>query len=221
MLARAADANVAVIGVAVDVGSARALGELRGMRGYAVGVHPRYAEKLDESLASLADDPGVVAIGECGFDGSAPDLYLQARVFREQCSLARSVGLPLVLHIDGAGAWDALLPNEHALTGLPVIRHYFAGDSTQAAWHRERGHYLSFGNPLRRSEDLRQIARDYPSELQLVETDSYPLPGRNTEPRDVRLIGETLALLHGWTFDEARERLAENTLRAFPRVGRA
>jgi TatD DNase family protein len=218
LLARAAAADVAVIGAAVDVDSSRALARINGLRGHTVGVHPRYAGTPAAALATLAGDKGVVAIGECGFDDAGPDYDLQALAFRAQCMLARSQSLPLVLHIDGPGAWAQLTANGDALEGLPVVRHYFTGDATQAAWHRECGHYLSFGNPLRRSAALREIARAYPADLQLIETDSYPIPGRNTEPMHVPLIGETLALLHGWTFDEARERLAEHTVRAFPRL---
>ncbi len=221
ILQRAAEAEVAVIGVAVDVDSAAGLSAIEGMCGYTVGVHPRHAGSAGPKLAEIARAAGVLAIGECGFDRPGEDRGLQARLFVEQCGLAHSLRLPLVLHIDGPGAFEALVANSDAMDGLVTVRHYFTGDAAEAAWHRERGHYLSFGNPLRRSSALRELARDYPAERLLIETDSYPLPGRNTEPRDLRLIGETLALVRDWTFEEARERLAENTLNAFRKLRRS
>lgn len=218
LFVRAQAANVAVVGVAVDLESSRALGELAGLAGYAVGVHPRYAGSMDDSLGDLVRCDGVIAIGECGFDATGPDDAIQAAAFRAQCSLARSLDLPLVLHIDGAGAWPAFVDQAAEVEGLTVVRHYFSGDAAQAEWHRARGHFLSFGNPLRRSPELRDIARTYPEDRLLIETDSYPLPGRNTEPCHVPLVGETLALVRGWTFDQAREQLAGNTMRAFPKL---
>lgn len=215
---RAASANVAIVGIPVDIESSRALAGASGAAGYAVGVHPKHALTLDASLGELARGERVVAIGECGFDSAAPNPELQQRVFRAQCSLARSLKLPLVLHLDGDTAWSMFSECAEASDGLVVVRHYFTGDAAEAEWHGKRGHYLSFGNPLRRRSELRDIARLYPAELLLIETDSYPAPGRNTEPCHVTLVGETLALVRDWTFDQAREQLAENSQRAFPRL---
>lgn len=212
---RAGAANVLYLGVATDLESSRALTGVPEAWRIAVGVHPTRAHDLDVGLADLARASGVVAIGECGFDASGPPTEFQARAFRAQCALARGLNLALVLHVDGEGAWELLLEHADACEGLRLVRHYFTGDANQAAWHQERGHYLSFGNPLRRRTDLRDIAREYPADRLLIETDSYPLPARNTEPCHVALIGETLALVRDWTFEQARQILAENTLRAF------
>ena len=218
MLGRAVAANVRVFAVGVDLKSSREVSAMGDVRGRVVGVHPRYAHgDFEEELRGIAIRPGVLAIGECGFDDSGVDWGTQARAFRIQCGLARDLKPTLVVHIDGEQAWRHYNAAEDALDGLRVVRHYFTGDMAQAAWHAERGHYLSFGNPLRREPTLRDIARDYPEHLLLIETDSYPLPGRNTEPRDVVRIGESLAGLRGWTVDETRDRLALNTLQAFAR----
>ena len=219
LLERAGEASVEILAVSVDMESSRAVVAMPGAWGRAVGVHPKHADSVEPSLGDLATGPGVVAIGECGFDAEGPGWDAQEAAFREQCRMARELNLALVLHIDGAGAWERLVAGESALEGLRVVRHYFQGDAAEARWHSERGHYLSFGNPLRRRAELRDIAREYPPDRLLIETDSYPLPGRNTEPAHVGVIGETLALLSGWTFDEARERLEANTFRAFGREG--
>ena len=62
---------------------------------------------------------------------------------------------------------------------------------------------------------LREIARGYPGQLLLVETDTYPLPNRNTEPAHVVSVAQTLALTRGWTFEQTRTQLAANTRSAF------
>lgn len=220
LLAHAAARDVRVLAVGVDLESSRAAlglaGSCREVFGATAGVHPLHAASwVRDELGSLAAGPRVLAIGECGFDDANPDWPAQQDVFRPQCDLARRLGKPIIIHVDGPRAWEELVACGDELDGLRVVRHYFTGDSAQAAWHQSRGHYLSFGNPLRREAGLRQIARAYPAELLLVETDSYPLANRNTEPAHVVRVAETLALLRDWTFDEAREILAANTRAAF------
>ena len=216
LLERARAANVGVIAVAVDLRSSRADCSIDGPAGRVVGVHPQNAASaLESELRELAAQPGVVGIGECGFDDAGAEWEHQTRAFQAQCNLARELDLPIVLHVDGEEAWRRFEAVTSALDRLRVIRHYFTGNEVQARWHAGRGHYLSFGNPLRRDPGFREIAHGYPAERLLIETDSYPLPGRNTEPAHVTKVGETLALIRGWTFEEARERLAANTRTAF------
>ena len=220
MLARAEEADVRFVSVAVDVASSQQLLACEGALGACAGVHPRnLGEPFQDAIRRLAADKSVVGIGECGFDAQGAPGGTQAVAFSLHCALARELNLPLVLHIDGAGSWERLMEGADALDGLTVIRHYFTGEEAQAEWHRAHGHYLSFGNPLRRNPALREIARNYPEHLMLIETDSYPLPNRNTEPAHVAKVGETLALVRGWTFGEARQRLAANTRAAFPLLG--
>lgn len=219
LLQRARKAGVLVVAVGVDVESSRTALSTAGIAGVAAGVHPLRASQWDAAgLRELACGPGVVAIGECGFDGAGPEWAVQEGAFRGQCELAREFGLPLVLHIDGPGGWDALVAHGDALERLTVVRHYFAGGREQAGWHAERGHFLSFGKPLLRLPELQAVCRDYPPERILVETDSYPLPGRTTEPRDVVAVGGVVGHVRGWTGAETRQRLWENSLGAFPRL---
>lgn len=215
--------DVQVIGVAVDLESSLRLLDLvgtPGLAGVVVGVHPQRAITDWSRFVELVDSPGVVGIGECGFDPGRPDgplveWKLQDEAFATQARNASELDVALVLHIDGPGAWERFVINGHELDRSRVVRHYFTGDAAQAQWHRERGHYLSFGNPLRRNESLQRIAREYPPELLLTETDSYPLPGRKTQPADVVQVAACLADVRGWSLDRTREQLSENTVRAF------
>jgi len=221
ILTRAWEAGVEVLGVAVDAASAGAMAGMGGIAGRTVGLHPLQAAAWHPGVFSrLIAAPGVLAIGECGFDDAGPDPGLQEAAFRGQCALAREHGLPLVLHIAGRRAWEMLEVRRDDLAGLAVVRHYFTGDRAQAEWHAVRGHLLSFGRPLLREVPLQATCRWYPRKLVLIETDSYPLPGRATEPRDVAGIGEAVARLWGWPAEETRRQLAENTRSAFPGIGR-
>ena len=216
LLTQATGEAVVFISVGVDIESSKASLALDGAVGAVVGVHPKFISRpFEKELRELARDPKVVAIGECGFDAAGPGWEIQALAFALQWALARALALTVVLHIDGEVAWEQLRAAAASLDGLSAVRPYFTGDELQADWHRARGHYLSFGNPLRREPRLREIARQYPPDLLLIETDSYPATGRNTEPAHVAKVGESLALVHGWTFAHAREQLAANTRAAF------
>src|SRR5690606_28699936 len=76
-----------------------------GVRVWATaGCHPHEASRWDdaarETVARLAADPRVVALGECGldyhYDHSPRDV--QRRVFDAHVELAALTGLPLVVH---------------------------------------------------------------------------------------------------------------------------
>ena len=70
-----------------------------------------------------------------------------------------------------------------------------------------------------RAPALHRIARDYPANLLLIETDTYPLPGRTTEPRDLVAVGEKLAALRGWTIAECAAQLWSNSRAALALPG--
>ncbi len=216
MVARAAAAGVAaMLCVSTTCDSSRRTAGLRPGLWKAVGVHPRSAgDGLCLEMDGLAMTDGVVAIGETGFDAEGPSFDVQEEVFRAQCNLARRLGLAVVLHIDGPGAWERLVGAADALEELRVVRHYFTGDAAQAAWHAQRGHYVSFGRPLQREQALRDVARGVPAEQLVIETDSYPVHGRETEPKDLGEVGRTLAHVRGWNLVECAERLWENSCRA-------
>lgn len=221
MLREAAEVGVErMLAVSTSCGSSRRSAGLSEDVLKAVGVHPaRAAEGVCPEMQELARAGGVAAIGETGFDASGPAWEAQEAAFREQAELARRLGLAVVLHIDGEGAWEHFAAASEAVEGLCVIRHYFGGDGGQARWHAERGQFISFGRPLLRDAPLREVARGLSAELLLIETDSYPLPGRTTEPKDLPPVAEALAEIRGWTLEQCSERLWENSCRALGLAG--
>ena len=71
-----------------------------------VGLHPHDAKEGVDTIVPLLDEPGVVAIGECGldyhYDNSPRDV--QRAAFAAQIALAHARALPLVIHT--REAWD-------------------------------------------------------------------------------------------------------------------
>ncbi|RHY09946.1 hypothetical protein DYB36_005582 [Aphanomyces astaci] len=113
------------------------------------GVHPYNATKpFDPSdfaiLSSLAADPTVVAVGECGLDYSegfpSPDLQLEW--FGPQLSLAVSLQKPLFLHerLAHKAFVEALTPHIPSLP--PTCVHCFTGTADEAAVYIGMGFYI-------------------------------------------------------------------------------
>ncbi|HKS92816.1 MAG TPA: TatD family hydrolase [Tepidiformaceae bacterium] len=204
-----------LLAVSTTMASSRRTVELDEPVLKAVGVHPMQAHGLDiPALKQLAKADGVVAIGEIGFDGNGPGRSVQGMAFEQQAAIARELDLAVLLHVDGPNAWYAFEGAAAMLDGARVIRHYFTGDAAQLAFHVAHGHYVSFGRPLLRDDTLQVLARTAPLELLVIETDSYPLPGRTTEPRHLVEVAQLLARLRSLEPDVLAARLADNTRRA-------
>lgn len=211
MVARARAAGVrSMLTVGTDAASsARAAALAAWLPGVsaAVGLHPMAVreERLERELAAvetlLTEQHGVVrAVGEIGLDlAGAAAAPIQERAFAAQLELATWARLPVVLHSVGAHerAAEMLAPVRPALPA--VIVHYFAGDAAEAWCFLDLDCHISFGRLLLKpgQDALREAARQVPAGRLLVETDTYPLPGRTTEPRDVIAVVEALAALRG------------------------
>lgn len=239
LLERAAAVGVdRVVGVGVDLTtSRRTLAVARQARlrresgsGWptviaAAGLHPSYLRCLPSAatysaLAELAGDSLVGFIGEIGLDTVEANLSLpmQALVFRTQLALARQLGKPVNLHV--RGAVDALLDILSA-DGLPesgAVFHYFTGDAALAERLLAAGLLLSVGKPVTRPEnaELRAAVPFIPLDRLLLETDSYPLPGRTTEPSDLPSVAQSVAALRGVPIETVAEATTGNLRRICP-----
>jgi TatD DNase family protein len=206
-LARARDAGVdAMVVVGTDVESSRTAIELAARHAdvrATVGLHPHDAFHFDDAwpeLEQLATSPGVVAVGEAGFDfhylhSPADD---QARAFREQIRLAHRLDLALVIH--SREAWDATFDAlEQEGTPPRTVFHCFTGGPTEARRALDLGAFLSFSGIVSfgRADDVRGAAAVCPPDRMLVETDSpylTPVPHRGTENEPARVVDVGVAL---------------------------
>ena len=225
MLGRARQAGVRrflTIGVdeATSAAAVTLARERRGVRA-AIGVHPGRVGGLDlkqmlARLRPLAGQPRVVAVGEVGLDetsrASAAD---QEAFFAAFIELALEQQLALSLHVIGRHRRAQHLLGRGG-AGRAVV-HYFQGDAELAAAYLEIGCFISLGKPVTLPERgaLREAARRIPLDRLLLETDTYPLPGRATEPRDVATICQTIATLRALSFDEVATATTQNFARLF------
>ena len=240
MLERARESGVIgvlAIGAGYGVGAnggAVALADLHDDVWAATGLHPHDAAEWDEraerAIAGWLGHDRVMAVGECGLDywyEHAPR-DAQRECLRGQIRLARSSGLPLVIHVrssrDSRDAFEELLEifDDEGADQAGGVIHCFTGDAPFAEACLARGFDISFSGILtfKNAEELREVARGLPLDRLLIETDSpllAPVPhrGRRNEPAWVGRVAECIAELHGLPVTEVAERTLARACCAF------
>lgn len=192
---------------------------------FSVGVHPHNAHKFADDpdaaagLASsrLEERGDLRAIGEIGLDyhyDFSPK-EVQRAVFRAQLALARSRGLPVVIHTREAED-DTLRVIAESGVRRGVF-HCFSGDPAAAARALGTGFHVSIPGiaTFPKSAPLREAARTVPADRLLIETDSpylAPVPhrGKRNEPAFVVRVLEILAAEREETPDMLGRRLVAN-----------
>ncbi len=207
--------------------SARALQLARRHPGVsaAIGLHPTFLTpaRLEHDLARLADlahhhRAKIVAIGESGLDTleATTPLEVQERAFRFQLRLSRELALPFILHQQGTEQrCQQIIQNEQQQSGgdrVSLIVHYFVGDAQSAQRWLTLGGFISVGKPVTRPEHpaLRQAVAGIPLDHLLLETDTYPLPGRATEPAHIPQIAQAVAALKHVSVETIAEQTTAN-----------
>ncbi len=228
---------------AVEVGNFAAVRDLahRHHDSYALGIHPLRTgeadpadlERLDQALSEARSDPRLVALGEIGLDyfvaGLDPDQ--QELYYREQLSLARHHGLPVILHVRRSA--DRLLKHLRR-AGVTGIAHAFNGSVQQAGEFVKLGFKLGFGGTVtfERALQVRRLAVELPLSALVLETDSPDIPphwlyrtaqeresgepqGRN-EPAQLPRIAQVVAALRGIEMEELAQASVRNAIEALP-----
>lgn len=240
LLNRAAQAGVgAFLTIGVELPSSQRAVALAGRFGSqygvyaAVGLHPAFLPADDNasidrdvthlSILTHSSPSSIVAIGEIGLDtlDATAALDTQLHAFASQLHLANDLGLPVVIHVQGDVA-IARAQEQYAATPAQygAVVHYFVGDLSQARRWLDLGCHISVGRPVTRPESasLRAVIASpaLPLERLLIETDTYPLPGRTTEPADVIIVAAGIATLKHLP----REQVAQQTTANFRRLFR-
>ena len=195
-----------------------------------IGIHPHEASKLNveqiknqlDELKALAEDPIVVAVGECGFDfcyNKRKDcLAKQTQLLKGQLFIAAENNLPLSFHV--REAFDDFWPvfeavsAEHPISG---VLHSFTDSQSNA--DRAIAHNLSIGvngiATFTKHSWQRELFKKLPLKNIVTETDApflTPSPKRGTinEPRNVIYITKFLAELRGETEEEIAKATTAN-----------
>jgi TatD DNase family protein len=190
------------------------------------GVHPHHARECDATtipaLRMLAQQPKVVAIGECGLDFNRnysphPD---QEKWFVAQVELACELGKPLFLH--SRDAKEKFVEVMKHFKNLPrAVAHCFTGEKAELHAYLDLGLYIGITGWIcdeRRGAHLLQLARDVPADRLMLETDSPYLTPRDLRPQPKARRNEPSHLPHilravARALGKAPEQVAEETTR--------
>jgi len=199
---------------------------------YTAGIHPHDTIDAEanfiEKIKTASQHSKCVAIGEIGldfhYDHSPHDV--QIKLLKQQLQLALEVKLPVVIHSREA---EKELLKELTQYADPIkedrspgVIHCFTGTKEFAKACIQLGFYISFSGILtfKKSDELRDIAKDLPLDKILVETDSpylapVPYRGKKCEPKMVFETAKVLAQTKDISLDELAQATTANTVHLF------
>lgn len=203
-----------------------------------IGTHPHDsgldAEKsvTQETLCEKAlSHEKIIGIGESGLDYFYKNSPVedQQESFRKHIRACIETDMPLIIHARDADEDIFRIMQEEAgennEKGLRGVFHCFSSGAELARQGVDFGFYVSFSGILtfKKSEGLRQIAKDVPLDRLLVETDApflTPEPHRKemNEPKYVSFTGHILADIHNKTAKEMADITKENFFNLFNRA---
>lgn len=177
------------------------------------GVHPDSApQKLSHittaTLCQAAQNPFVIAIGECGLDYHYGAAYKsqQKEMFARHIEAAGISGLPLMIHQRDAEAdmLTLLRSGKQQYPHLAAVIHCFTATADFAAAVEAMGFYISASGIItfKSAQDVAEVFKHYPQDKILVETDSpylapVPFRGQQNQPAYVVQTAQKLAELRG------------------------
>lgn len=143
---------------------------------YTYGIHPWFLDESNhenfmQSVYNKIGLPGIIAVGEAGFDKlRGPSMNLQRRVFEQQALLAEEKQLPVIIHC--VKAWDEILAVHKDLKPqMPWMIHGFRGSSQLAGQLLSKGMYLSVWFNFAIRKESAGLLRYLPGDRMFLETD--------------------------------------------------
>jgi TatD DNase family protein len=195
-----------------------------------VGIHPNdCADSTSadfEKIASLAEHPRVIAIGETGLDCYWKDAPLekQREFFRLHIALSRNLSKPFIVHMrDSEQPIREEIELAQRQGPLSGIMHSFTGDLALAEFCMAAGLYISFAGmaTFKNAADIREVASKIPADRILVETDSpflTPHPHRGVKPNEPAMVVHTatsLAAARAASLEDFASQTTANAKRLF------
>lgn len=190
------------------------------------GVHPDSApdklSKIDvDDLLKAAENPFVIAIGECGLDYHYGREYKkeQKEMFARHVEAAGISGLPIMIHQREAeeDMLDILREKKEKYPNLEGVIHCFTSNQNFADAVYRLGFYISASGVItfKSAVDVAEVFKGYDNHKILVETDSpylapVPYRGKENEPAYVVKTLEKLAEIKGLSIDEMKRLTGDN-----------
>lgn len=190
-----------------------------------IGVHPHYSKDINDNdlewLYNIAGHPKVVAIGEIGLDfyykNSDPDI--QRCIFKAQMEIAKSVGLPVVIHSREAHESTKKILFEY---NIPTLLHCFSGSLELAEEYIKKGFYIALGGivTFKNAKKAKRVAANININHLVLETDCpymapVPYRGKRNEPSYIINVANKIALLRDMHINDIVDITTQNAVRFF------
>jgi TatD DNase family protein len=221
-----------------DLPSSRAAAQIVGAAAPArlsatAGIHPHHASEVPQgwrrTVEELAQQPGVVAIGETGldFNRNFSPRPVQQRLFQEHLALAAELDLPVFVHDREAGETVAGCLREAARMESGVVVHCFTGTAEDLQRYLDLGCHIGVTGWVcdrRRGAALRELVPEIPLDRLMIESDAPFLKphnapkdqhGRRNEPALLPWVARQLARLYAIGEHEVAAVTAANARRFF------
>ncbi len=232
VLARMQTAGMGAVVIGVDYETSKAGLELAKQHDFlwaSVGLHPN--DNKDEyfdisKYLELAQDPKVVAIGECGLDyfrtEETPDNKAKQKTrFLAHIDLAQKVNKALIIHCRNAhDDCSSILQKTGIATQVPVVIHFFTGSGELAQKYLDLGCYLSFPGPITYTDMYDDSIRVCPLDKMLIETDApfaapVPFRGKRNEPAFVVEVAKKIAAVKNVDVEKVIQATVQNASSVF------
>ncbi|MCC7201376.1 MAG: TatD family hydrolase [Nitrospirae bacterium] len=196
----------------------------------AVGIHPHDVkdfsdgENVSKTIRELASGKKVVALGETGLDYHYMHSPAKAQQehFRLEINLAKSMGLPVIVHSREAKDDTLQILKEEDIAAAGGVLHCFSGDMDMAEKAMGMGLYISFSGVItfKNAGKILDIVAAVPLDRILIETDApfltpHPHRGKRNEPAYVRYVAEKIAEVKNIPLDELGQVVMSNASRLF------
>lgn len=193
----------------------------------AVGIHPSYAdivdEKLIEHLKEMCKNPKVKAIGEIGLDyywDENPDKEIQKKAFRMQMELAKELNMPVVIHDRDAHKDTLDIMKEYP--EVKGVVHCFSGSVEFAKECLKLGYYIGVTGVVtfKNAKVVKEVVKNVPMDRLLVETDCpymAPTPhrGERNQSNFIEFIIKQIMELKNLSQEEVENNTIKNTKTLF------
>ena len=203
---------------------------------FSLGVHPLYTHQAQEAdiemtrqaIEKYLNHPRLVAVGEIGLDYFVTHLdnEKQEWFFEEQLKIARDFNLPIIMHV--RKSQDQLLKRLRQIKVSGGVAHAFNGSFVQAQHFLDLNFVLGFGGTMtyERSLQIKRLAKEFPIESYVLETDSPDIPPswlmdedvKRNEPSYLPRIAQSFAKERLISLEDLAIVNLENISRVLPRL---
>lgn len=172
-----------------------------------IGLHPTSVKEDYRDELAMVDqqlkERKFFAIGEIGIDLYWDKTHLEQQqiVFRHQLKLAKTLQLPVAIHMRNSFEQVYAILREEAGPGLRGVFHCFSGNIQQAKKVTDLGFLLGIGGVVTfKNSGLQEVIKETGLEHLVLETDAPflapdPFRGKRNESSYIPLIAEKIASL--------------------------